>query len=152
MADTPETLTMTLDSGDVTIRLRPDLAPGHVARIVELADSGFYDGVVFHRVIDGFMAQGGDPTGTGMSGSKNHPNLKAEFSREPHVRGVCSMARSQSNDSANSQFFICLDDATFLDGKYTVWGEVTSGMEHVDALPKGEPPRTPGKIVKMRAA
>ena len=152
MADTPETLTMTLDSGDVTIRLRPDLAPGHVARIVELADSGFYDGVVFHRVIDGFMAQGGDPTGTGMSGSKNHPNLKAEFSREPHVRGVCSMARSQSNDSANSQFFICLDDATFLDRKYTVWGEVTSGMEHVDALPKGEPPRTPGKIVKMRAA
>ena len=146
MAD--ETLTLTLDSGgDVVIKLRPDLAPGHVERITQLAKEGFYDGVVFHRVIPGFMAQGGDPTGTGMGGSKL-PDIKAEFSREPHVRGVCSMARSSNPNSANSQFFICFDDATFLDGQYTVWGEVTSGMEHVDALPKGEPPRTPGKILK----
>ena len=146
MAD--ETLTLTLDSGgDVVIKLRPDLAPGHVERITQLAKEGFYVGVVFHRVIPGFMAQGGDPTGTGMGGSKL-PDIKAEFSREPHVRGVCSMARSSNPNSANSQFFICFDDATFLDGQYTVWGEVTSGMEHVDALPKGEPPRTPGKILK----
>jgi peptidylprolyl isomerase len=102
---------------------------------------------VFHRVIPGFMAQGGDPTGTGMSGSKK-PNLKAEFSSAPHVRGVASMARSQNPDSANSQFFICFDDARFLDKQYTVWGNVISGMEHVDALPRGEPPRNPGKIVK----
>lgn len=146
----PTTLTMTLESGDVQIKLRPDLAPNHVERIAKLANDGFYDGVVFHRVIDGFMAQGGDPTGTGTSGSKE-PNLAAEFSGEPHVRGVCSMARTMDPNSANSQFFICLDDATFLDRQYTVWGEVTSGMEHVDALPKGEPPRAPGKIVKMRA-
>jgi peptidylprolyl isomerase len=146
MAD--DTLTLTLDSGgDVVIKLRPDLAPGHVERITELTKDGFYDGVVFHRVIPGFMAQGGDPTGTGMGGSKL-PDLKAEFSREPHVRGVCSMARAMNPNSANSQFFICFDDATFLDGQYTVWGEVTSGMEHVDALPKGEPPKTPGKILK----
>ncbi|GFZ86889.1 MULTISPECIES: peptidylprolyl isomerase [Sphingobium] len=146
MAD--DTLTLTLDSGgDVVIKLRPDLAPGHVERIRQLAQDGFYDGVVFHRVIPGFMAQGGDPTGTGMGGSKL-PDLKAEFSREPHVRGVCSMARAMNPNSANSQFFICFDDATFLDGQYTVWGEVTSGMEHVDALPKGEPPKTPGKILK----
>lgn len=141
------TLIFTLDTGDVTIRLRPDLAPGHVERITELASEGFYDGVKFHRVIAGFMAQGGDPTGTGMSGSSK-PNLKAEFSRERHVRGVCSMARTNDPDSANSQFFICLDDATFLDGQYTVWGEVVEGMEHVDALPKGEPPAQPGRIVK----
>ena len=146
-----ETLTLTLETGDVVIKLRPDLAPGHVERISGLANEGFYDGVVFHRVIPGFMAQGGDPTGTGMSGSKK-PNLKAEFSREKHVRGVCSMARSGDPHSANSQFFICFDDATFLDGQYTVWGEVTSGMEHVDALPKGEPPRAPGKIVNAVAA
>ncbi|WP_242126950.1 peptidylprolyl isomerase [Sphingobium sp. Sx8-8] len=146
MAD--ETLTLTLDSGgDVVIKLRPDLAPGHVERITQLTKDGFYDGVVFHRVIPGFMAQGGDPTGTGMGGSKL-PDLKAEFSREPHIRGVCSMARAMNPNSANSQFFICFDDATFLDGQYTVWGEVTSGMEHVDALPKGEPPKTPGKILK----
>ena len=148
MADEFNTLVLNLDSGgDVHIRLRPDLAPGHVARIRELAEEGFYDDVVFHRVIDGFMAQGGDPTGTGMSGSSK-PDLPAEFSREPHVRGVASMARTANPDSANSQFFICLDDCRFLDGQYTVWGEVVSGMEHVDALPKGEPPRTPGKIVK----
>ena len=151
MADTPETLTMTLDGGDVTIKLRPDLAPKHVERIVELANDGFYDGVVFHRVIPGFMAQGGDPTGTGMGGSEK-PDLPAEFSKEPHVRGVCSMARAQNPNSANSQFFICLDDARFLDNQYTVWGEVTDGMDLIDALPKGEPPREPGKIVKMRAA
>ncbi|RJF93987.1 peptidylprolyl isomerase [Sphingomonas cavernae] len=147
-----DTLTLTLDNGgDVVIKLRPDLAPGHVARISELADEGFYDGVIFHRVIDGFMAQGGDPTGTGMGGSKL-PDLAAEFNREPHVRGVCSMARAQNPNSANSQFFICFDDARFLDGQYTVWGEVTSGMEHVDALPKGEPPANPGKIVTARTS
>jgi peptidylprolyl isomerase len=151
MADTPETLTMTLDGGDVTIKLRPDLAPRHVERIAGLANDGFYDGVVFHRVIPGFMAQGGDPTGTGMGGS-DKPDLPAEFSKEPHVRGVCSMARAQNPNSANSQFFICFDDARFLDGQYTVWGEVTDGMDLIDALPKGEPPREPGTIVKMRAA
>ncbi len=150
MADLPSTLVLTLDTGEVRIKLRPDLAPGHVERIVKLADSGFYDGVVFHRVIDGFMAQGGDPTGTGTSGSQE-PDLKAEFSREPHVRGVCSMARTAAPHSANSQFFICLDDATFLDGQYTVWGEVIDGMDAVDKLPKGEPPRNPGKIVTARS-
>ena len=132
MADTPETLTLTLDSGDVVIKLRPDLAPQHVDRIAELANEGFYDGVVFHRVIPGFMAQGGDPT-------------------QPHVRGVASMARTMDPNSANSQFFICFDDARFLDGQYTVWGEVSEGMEHIDALPKGEPPANPGKILKARA-
>ena len=147
MADS-DRLTLSLSTGgDVVIKLRPDLAPGHVERITELASSGFYDGVVFHRVIPGFMAQGGDPTGTGFHGS-DRPNLKAEFSDEPHVRGVASMARSNDPDSANSQFFIVFDDARFLDGQYTVWGEVESGMEHVDALPVGEPPREPGRIVK----
>ena len=143
-----DTLTLNLDTGgDVVIKLRPDLAPGHVERITKLAEEGFYDGVVFHRVIDGFMAQGGDPTGTGMGGS-DKPDLKAEFNAEPHVRGTCSMARTQVPDSANSQFFICFGDAEFLDGQYTVWGQVESGMEHIDALPKGEPPASPGKIVK----
>jgi len=147
MADA-NTLTLTLSSGgDVVIKLRPDLAPGHVERIATLARDGFYDGVVFHRVIPGCMAQGGDPTGTGMIGSKL-PDLKAEFNNERHVRGACSMARTNAPNSANSQFFICLDDATFLDKQYTLWGEVESGMEHVDALPVGEPPREPGKIVK----
>jgi len=146
MAD--DTLTLSLDSGgDVVIKLRADLAPGHVERITTLARQGFYDGVVFHRIIEGFMAQGGDPTGTGMGGSEL-PDIKAEFNAEPHVRGVCSMARSSNPDSANSQFFICLDDATFLDRQYTAWGVVESGMEFVDALPKGEPPATPGKIIK----
>ena len=145
-------LTFTLDTGDgenkdVVIKLRPDLAPGHVERITELVGEGFYDGVVFHRVIPGFMAQGGDPTGTGMGGS-DKPDLKAEFNSEPHARGTCSMARTQVPDSANSQFFICFDDAEFLDGQYTVWGQVESGMDHIDALPKGEPPANPGKIVK----
>jgi peptidylprolyl isomerase len=148
MADELNTLVLSLDTGgDVSIRLRPDLAPGHVARIRELASEGFYDGVAFHRVIDGFMAQGGDPTGTGAGGSPK-PDLKAEFSREPHVRGTASMARTSDPNTANSQFFICFDECRFLDGQYTVWGEVVEGMEHVDALPKGEPPRTPGKIVK----
>jgi peptidylprolyl isomerase len=145
-----DTLTLTLDTGEVTIKLRPDLAPGHVERIATLANEGFYDGVIFHRVIDGFMAQGGDPTGSGMGGSQL-PDLPAEFNAEPHVRGVCSMARSSMPDSANSQFFICLDDARFLDRQYTVWGEVTAGMDAVDALPKGEPPRNPGRIVSARA-
>ena len=146
MAD--DRLTLSLSTGgDVVIKLRPDLAPDHVERITTLANQGFYDGVLFHRVIPGFMAQGGDPTGTGFHGS-DLPNLKAEFSNEPHVRGTCSIARAQNPDSANSQFFICFDDARFLDGQYTVWGEVESGMEYVDALPKGEPPASPGKIEK----
>ena len=150
-ADLENTLILTLDTGQVTIKLRPDLAPGHVARIKELVREGFYDGVVFHRVIPGFMAQGGDPTGTGRGGS-DKPDLKAEFNDEPHVRGVCSMARTPNPDSANSQFFICFDDATFLDKQYTVWGQVTEGMENVDALPKGEPPRAPGKIISAQIA
>ena len=147
----PQTLTLSLDSGgDVVINFRSDLAPGHVAHIAALAGEGFYDGLAFHRVIPGFMAQGGCPNGSGMGGSKR-ANLKAEFSAEPHKRGTASMARSSSPDSANSQFFICFDDSAFLNGNYTVWGEVTSGMEFIDALPKGEPPRTPGKIVKAVA-
>lgn len=149
MAD--EFLTLTVDTGngtgDVVIKLRPDLAPGHVARIKELASEGFYDGVKFHRVIPGFMAQGGCPNGTGTGGSSK-PDLQAEFNNEPHVRGAVSMARTSYPHSANSQFFIVFDDATFLDKQYTVWGNVQSGMEFVDALPKGEPPRNPGKIVK----
>ena len=152
MADELNTLVLSLDTGDggggdVVIRLRPDLAPGHVDRIKSLVSDGFYDGVVFHRVIPGFMAQGGDPTGTGTGGS-DKPDLQAEFNSEPHVRGTCSMARTNAPHSANSQFFICFDDARFLDRQYTVWGNVVEGMEHVDALPKGEPPRQPGKIVK----
>jgi peptidylprolyl isomerase len=147
MADA-DRLTLSLSTGgDVVIKLRPDIAPNHVQRVTELANSGFYDDVVFHRVIPGFMAQGGDPTGTGMHGS-DLPNLKAEFSSAPHTRGAVSMARKPDPDSANSQFFIVFDDATFLDGQYTVWGEVESGMEYVDALPVGEPPANPGKIVK----
>ena len=147
MAATENTLILETTQGPVTIEMRPDLAPGHVARIEELVREGFYDGIVFHRVIDGFMAQTGCPKGTGTGGSE-YPNLPAEFSAEPHVRGVCSMARSQSPNSANSQFFICFGDARFLDKQYTVWGQVVEGMENVDALPKGEPPREPGKIVK----
>ena len=131
MAD--QTLTLTLETGDVVIKLRPDLAPGHVTRITELASEGFYDGVVFHRVIPGFMAQGGDPTGTGTSGSKK-PNLKAEFSDEPHVRGVCSMARTNQPDTANSQFFIVFDDATFLDRQYTAFGKLIRGDDVLEKL------------------
>ncbi|MGH6992687.1 MAG: peptidylprolyl isomerase [Caulobacteraceae bacterium] len=144
-----ETLIITLAGGEVGIRLRPDLAPRHVAQIKALAAEGFYDGVVFHRVIEGFMAQGGDPTGRGSGGSKK-PNIPAEFSNAPHVRGACSMARTADPNSANSQFFICLSDSRFLDRQYTVWGEVVFGMEHVDALPRGEPPASPGRIVSMR--
>ncbi|MEN0652456.1 MULTISPECIES: peptidylprolyl isomerase [Hyphobacterium] len=146
MAD--ENLIFTLESGDVTIRLRPDLAPKHVARITELANDGFYDGLNFHRVIDGFVAQGGCPDGNGMGGSGQH--IPAEFNAGKHVRGACSMARASDPNSADSQFFICLDAVPYLDRQYTVWGEVVDGMEHVDALPKGEPPRNPGKIVKAR--
>src|ERR1044072_9186034 len=131
-ADPENTLILNLDTGPVTIELRPDLAPDHVARIKELAREGFYDGIVFHRVIPGFMAQGGDPNGVGSGGSSK-PNLKAEFSTEPRVRGVCSMARTNDPNSANRQFFICFDDARFLDKQYTVWGELVEGMEHVDA-------------------
>jgi len=137
--------------GKVVIALRPDLAPGHVARIKELAREKFYDGVVFHRVIEGFMAQGGDPTGTGMGGSKK-PDLKAEFSNEKHQRGACSMARSSSPNSANSQFFICFGDASFLDKQYTYWGKVTEGMDVVDGIKRGEPVNKPDKIASMRVA
>jgi peptidylprolyl isomerase len=143
-----EKLTIHLDHGDVEIRLRPDVAPKHVERITELASEGFYDGVVFHRVIPGFMAQGGCPNGSGMGGSSK-PDLAQEFNAVPHVRGTCSMARTNNPNSANSQFFICFDDAGFLDRQYTVWGEVVSGMEHIDALPKGEPPANPGRIKGM---
>ena len=137
--------------GEFVVQLHGDKAPMTVENFVNLARSGFYDGTTFHRVIPGFMAQGGDPTGTGYHGSQL-PDIKAEFSQEPHVRGTASMARSQSPDSANSQFFICFDDAGFLDRQYTVWGQVESGMEFVDALPVGEPPREPGKIVKAAVA
>ncbi len=133
--------------GPVKIRFRPDLAPGHVARIIELAKEGFYDDVPFHRVIEGFMAQTGDGqhgNGTGGSGKK----LKAEFNKGRHVRGTASMARAQSPDSGDSQFFICFGDASFLDGQYTVWGEVSEGMENVDKIKRGEPVANPDKIVK----
>jgi peptidylprolyl isomerase len=135
----------------VTIALRPDLAPKHVERIKQLAREKFYDGIVFHRVIEGFMAQTGCPQGRGTGGSK-HPNLPAEFNAEPHVRGVCSMARSSMPNSANSQFFIVFDDATFLDKQYTVWGKVIEGMEAVDQLARGEPPRAPDKMITVRVA
>jgi len=150
MSDKENTLYLDLTHGRVVIELRPDLAPKHVARIKELAREGFYDGVVFHRVIDGFMAQGGDPTGTGTGGSGK--KLPAESSSEPHVRGSCSMARSQDPNSGDSQFFIVFDDARFLDKQYTVWGKVTSGMEFVDKIKRGEPVRDPDRIVSMRVA
>lgn len=136
MADQAETIHLQLKSGTVIIELLPKLAPNHVQRIKDLTSEGFYDGVSFHRVIAGFMAQTGDPTGTG-TGKSNKPNLRAEFSREPHLRGVCSMARSGDPNSANSQFFICLADAPWLDGQYTVWGRVIEGMDHVDTIKKG---------------
>jgi peptidylprolyl isomerase len=142
------TLVLETSQGRVVIELRPELAPNHVARIRELANQGFYDGVVFHRVIEGFMAQTGDPTGTGRGGSGK--NLKAEFSNTPHERGTVSMARANHPDSADSQFFICFDDATFLDGKYTVWGQVVEGMENVDKIKRGEPVKDPDKILTMR--
>ena len=145
------TLQLETTTGPVTIKMRPDLAPGHVAHIKKLVDEKFYDGVVFHRVIDGFMAQTGCPHGTGTGGSK-YPNIKAEFNAEPHVRGTVSMARAQSPDSANSQFFICFKDSSFLDKQYTVWGEVTAGMENIDKIKKGEPVRNPDSIVTARMA
>ena len=148
--DLDNTLWLDLDYGRVVIRLRPDLAPKHVARIKELAGDGFYDGIAFHRVIEGFMAQGGDPTGTGTSGSGRR--LPAEFSSEPYVRGTCGMARPNDPNSADSQFFIMFDDGSFLNGQYTVWGEVVDGMEFVDQLKRGEPPRNPDRIVRMRVA
>ncbi|APF37421.1 peptidylprolyl isomerase [Chelatococcus daeguensis] len=147
--DPENTIVMETTKGRVVIALRPDLAPNHVARIKELARAGFYDGIVFHRVIDGFMAQVGCPHGTGTGGS-DLPDLKAEFNAEPHVRGTCSMARTQNPNSANSQFFICFDDARFLDRQYTVWGKVVEGMENVDQLKRGEPVRDPDSIVSMR--
>jgi len=144
-------LILELDTGVVKIKFRPDLAPNHVKQIGDLANEGYYNGVPFHRVIAGFMAQGGDGKNFNGTGGSSKPNIKAEFSGEPHVRGICSMARTNDPNSANSQFFIVFDDARFLDKQYTVWGEVVEGMEAVDALPKGEPPRNPGKIVSARA-
>jgi peptidylprolyl isomerase len=146
--DNDDVLILETTRGPVTIAMRPDLAPRHVARIKELVRDSFYDGVVFHRVIDGFMAQTGDPTGTGTGGSGK--KLKAEFSREPHKRGTVSMARAQNPDSGDSQFFICFDDAPFLNGQYTVWGKVIDGMENVDGIKRGEPVVNPDKIVSAR--
>ena len=143
-------LLIELKDGTVTIQLRPDWAPKHVARIKELAREGFYDGIIFHRVIEGFMAQTGDPSGTGMSGSGK--KLKAEFNKAPHDRGVCSMARAASVDSADSQFFICLANANFLDGQYTAWGTVIDGMGHVDKIARGEPPENPDKMLSVKVA
>ena len=148
MTDT-NTLTLDTTQGPVVIKMRPDLAPKHVEHIKKLVNEKFYDGIVFHRVIDGFMAQTGCPHGTGTGGSK-YPNLKQEFNAEHHKRGTCSMARAQNPDSANSQFFICFADAGFLDRQYTVWGEVVSGMENVDKIKRGEPVRDPDRIVSMR--
>ncbi len=150
MAKPEDTMILDTTKGKVTIEMRPDLAPGHVARIKELVKQGFYDGVVFHRVIDGFMAQTGCPHGTGTGGSGQ--KLKAEFNSEPHVRGVVSMARAQDPNSGDSQFFICFDDATFLDRQYTAWGKVIEGMENVDKIKRGEPVRDPDKIVKATMA
>jgi peptidylprolyl isomerase len=149
--DLDNTLYMDLEDGRVVIELRPDLAPKHVARIKQLAREGFYDGIVFHRVIPGFMAQTGDPTGTGRGGSEK-PDLPAEFSNEPFVRGTVGMARTSDPNSANSQFFINFAETPHLNGQYTVWGEVVEGMEHLDRIAKGEPPAEPDRIVQMRVA
>jgi peptidylprolyl isomerase len=154
-ADLENTLYLELKDGRVTIALRPDLAPKHVERIKELSRQHFYDGLKFHRVIEGFMAQTGDPRGDGTGGSGEH--LDAEFNDEPHVRGTCSMARAQNPNSADSQFFICFADARFLDRQYTVWGQVTEGMEHVDKIKRGNQARNgsvsdPDKIISMRVA
>jgi cyclophilin family peptidyl-prolyl cis-trans isomerase len=150
MTDTDNTLILETSKGKVVIQMRPDLAPGHVARIKELVRDGFYDGIVFHRVIDGFMAQTGCPQGTGTGGSGK--KLKAEFSKEKHVRGTASMARAQNPDSGDSQFFICFADASFLDGQYTAWGKVTEGMDNVDKIKRGEPVQNPDKIVSAKMA
>jgi len=149
--DPENTIVMETTKGRVVIQLFADAAPAHVTRIKELAREGFYDGIVFHRVIDGFMAQTGDPTGTGMGGS-DKPDLKAEFSNLPHVRGTCSMARSQNPNSANSQFFICFEESPWLNRQYSVWGQVIEGMENVDKIKRGEPVRDPDSIVSMRVA
>ena len=150
-ADPENTLVIETTQGEVVIAMRPDLAPNHVEHIKKLVREGFYDGIVFHRVIEGFMAQTGCPDGRGTGGSK-YPNLKQEFNDEPHVRGTASMARAQSPDSANSQFFICFDDARFLDRQYKVWGKVIEGMENVDKIKRGEPVRDPDKMVSVRVA
>jgi cyclophilin family peptidyl-prolyl cis-trans isomerase len=147
--DIENTLVLETTKGKVVIAMRPDLAPNHVEHIKKLAREGFYDGIVFHRVIEGFMAQTGCPHGTGTGGS-DYPNLKAEFNAEPHVRGVCSMARAASPNSANSQFFICFANSSFLDKQYTVWGQVVEGMENVDKIKRGEPVRNPDSIVSMK--
>jgi peptidylprolyl isomerase len=149
--DPENTIYMDLKDGRVTIKLLPDIAPNHVARIKELTREGFYDGIVFHRVIDGFMAQGGDPSGTGMGGS-DKPDLKAEFSDYNFGRGTVGAARSQNPNSANSQFYICFEDCSFLNGQYTVWGQVVEGMDAVDKITRGEPPANPDKIIKMQVA
>ena len=149
--DAENTMILETTKGRVVIAMRPDLAPGHVEHIKKLVREGFYDGIVFHRVIDGFMAQTGCPKGTGTGGS-SYPNLKAEFNAEPHVRGIASMARAQNPNSANSQFFIVFDDARFLDKQYTVWGKVVDGMENVDGIKRGEPVRDPDKIVVAKIA
>ncbi|MDZ4841994.1 MAG: peptidylprolyl isomerase [Hyphomicrobium aestuarii] len=151
ITDPENTLIIETTKGRVVIAMRPDLAPGHVAHIKKLARENFYDGIVFHRVIDGFMAQTGCPKGSGTGNSK-YPDLKAEFSREPHVRGTASMARASSPNSANSQFFICFDEASFLDGQYTVWGNVIEGMDNVDKIKRGEPVREPDKMISVRVA
>ncbi len=145
-----DTLIMELSYGKVVIETRPDLAPKHVARIKQLVRDGFYDGIVFHRVIDGFMAQAGCPDGRGTGGSGQ--KIEAEFSQQPHIRGIVSMARSTDPNSGDSQFFICLDDAAFLNGQYTVWGNVVEGMEHVDRLKQGEPPTEPDPIISFKVA
>ena len=149
--DPENTLIVETTQGVVIIEMRPDLAPQHVERIKKLAREGFYDGIVFHRVIDGFMAQTGCPMGTGTGGS-DYPNLPAEFNSEPHVRGVCSMARATPPNSANSQFFICFGDASFLDRQYTAWGKVIEGMENVDKIKRGEPVQDPDRMVSMKVA
>ncbi len=150
-ADPENTLYMSVNDATVTIELRPDLAPKHVEQIKKLTREGFYDGTIFHRVIDGFMAQTGDPTGTGMGGS-DYPDLPAEFTDENYGRGTVGMARSANPNSANSQFFICFNDCSFLNGQYTVFGQVTDGMEVIDGVAKGEPPANPDKIEKMVVA
>jgi peptidylprolyl isomerase len=150
MANPEDTMILETTKGNVVIAMRPDLAPKHVARIKELVRQGFYDGIVFHRVIDGFMAQTGCPNGTGTGGSGQ--KLKAEFNKEPHVRGTVSMARAQDPNSGDSQFFICFADANFLDGQYTAWGNVVEGMENVDKIKRGEPVRDADKIIKATIA
>jgi peptidylprolyl isomerase len=150
MTDPENTMILETTKGRVVIEMRPELAPGHVARIKELVRDGFYDGIVFHRVIDGFMAQTGCPHGTGTGGSGQ--KLKAEFNPEPHVRGTVSMARAQNPDSGDSQFFICFDEASFLNKQYTVWGRVTEGMDNVDKIKRGEPVQNPDKIVSAKMA